>query len=223
MEIQFGDCVLDLSGRQLHRRGETVRLSPKAYDLLELLISCRPRAFSKSELMRRLWPRTVVVEANLSNLMAEVRAALGDNPRQPRFIRTVYGFGYAFCGATGGETTEPRSSHDSLCWVICGESRIQLTDGEHLIGRHPASIVPIDSGTVSRHHAAIRVAGDEATLMDLGSRNGTFVCGHKIASEVTLKNGDEIRVGPVVLGFEVASLGSTTDADIQVRREEPGG
>jgi DNA-binding winged helix-turn-helix (wHTH) protein len=214
MEARFGECVFDLSARLLRRGGRTVALSPKAFELLDILVATRPRAVSKTELMERLWPSTVVVEANLSNLVAEVRAAIGDDARRPRFIRTVHGFGYAFSGDAAVEPALPASDkHRSLCWVVCGESRIQLAQGDHLIGRHPASVVVIDSPTVSRHHAAIRVAGVEAILLDLGSRNGTFVGGERVGSSVTLKHGDRIRVGPVVLEFQMASLGPGTEAD----------
>jgi DNA-binding winged helix-turn-helix (wHTH) protein len=63
---------------------------------LELLIESRPKALSKSQLHDRLWPNTFVVEANLSNLIGEVRRALDNDPRQPRYVRTVHRFGYAF-------------------------------------------------------------------------------------------------------------------------------
>ena len=63
-----------------------------------MLAGARPKALSKKALQERLWPSTFVAEANLSNLVAEIRQALGDNARAPRFIRTVHRFGYAFCG-----------------------------------------------------------------------------------------------------------------------------
>jgi DNA-binding winged helix-turn-helix (wHTH) protein len=212
MDVVFGDFRLDSAGRQLLRNDEYVHLSRKAFDLLAFLAASRPRAVSKAELQERLWPSTFVVEANLPNLVAEIRAALGDDPRKPRFIRTVHGVGYAFSGeptevATG---VPPRSPRDSLCWLIQGERRIQLSEGEHLIGRHPASVLPIDSPTVSRHHASILVTGDEAVLQDLGSLNGTRVRGTRIEAPTTLVDGDEVRVGSVVFVFRVASLGNRT-------------
>ncbi|HXK09358.1 MAG TPA: FHA domain-containing protein [Vicinamibacteria bacterium] len=228
MESRFGDCVLDSASRQLRQRGAVRALSPKAYDLLDLLLGCRPRALSKTELLQRLWPETFVVEANLSNLVAEIRAAIGDDPRHPLFIRTVHGFGYAFCGvaehgaAPARETPLLRERRDSVCWLVRDGVRVQLGDGENLIGRHPASIVPIDSPRVSRHHAAIRVAGEEATLVDLGSRNGTFVGGQRIDAPATLKDGDEIQIGPVVLRFCIASLGPITEVDVPPRGAESG-
>jgi DNA-binding winged helix-turn-helix (wHTH) protein len=174
MQTRFGDCVLDLSTRRLRRGSRATELSPKAYDLLEFLVACRPRALAKRELLKRLWPQTVVVEANLSNLIAEIRAAIGDDSRQPRFIRTVYGFGYAFSGDVEATPADLVGGRPSLCWLAGGGVRVQLPEGEHLIGRHPASIVTIDSPRVSRHHAAIRVERDQATLSDLGEPQRDF-------------------------------------------------
>jgi DNA-binding winged helix-turn-helix (wHTH) protein len=60
------------------------------------MVEAAPRALSKSELLEHLWPGTFVVEANLPHLIAEIREALEDTSRSPRFVRTVHGFGYAF-------------------------------------------------------------------------------------------------------------------------------
>ena len=57
-------------------------LSPKAFDLLCILVAGRPKAISKSELQERLWPATFVVEKNLTNLVGEIRDALGDDPSE---------------------------------------------------------------------------------------------------------------------------------------------
>lgn len=96
MPLRFGDFVLDESRRQLLRAGEPVRLSPKAFQLLSTLALARPRAMSKVELQEKLWPDTYVTEGNLANLVAELRSALGDDRARSQFIRTLYGFGYAF-------------------------------------------------------------------------------------------------------------------------------
>lgn len=224
MEIRFGECTLDDLSRQLCRQGEAVELSPKAYEVLQLLIAGRPRALSKAEMLAALWPDTFVVEANLSNLIAEVRTAIGDSAREPRFIRTVHGFGYAFSGVVENEpVATPGDGRNARFWVLHGNTKVQLGDGEHLIGRHPGSIVPIESRKVSRNHAVIRVTGDDATLVDLGSRNGTFVHGRRIASPVKLKHRDRIQVGPIVLAFRDTSLGSSTETDIVTLWRPPAG
>ena len=98
MRIRFGPFTLDLESRQLTNAGEEIHLEPKAFELLSALVLERPKALSKADLQERLWPGTFVAEANLSNLVAEIRAALGDPARAPRFVRTAHGFGYAFCG-----------------------------------------------------------------------------------------------------------------------------
>ena len=92
----FDDFVIDLDSREVRRGGTLVSLSPKAFQLLGILVSNRPKAMSKRELQEHLWPDTFVVEKNLTNLVSEIREALDDDPVHPRFIRTVPRFGYAF-------------------------------------------------------------------------------------------------------------------------------
>jgi non-specific serine/threonine protein kinase len=118
----FGDFVLDLDARELLRAGAPVSLSPKAFQLLGTLVEACPRALSKSALQDRLWPGTFVVEKNLTNLVGEIREALGDDAAHPRYIRTVHRFGYAFCEAP---VTEARGG-------VRHNLQAQLT---HFIGR----------------------------------------------------------------------------------------
>src|SRR5580765_5218978 len=99
MNVRFGEFRLDSETRQLFRDDVEVHLSPKAFELLLMLLEARPKALSKAELMERLWPGTFVSDANLPVLVAEIRRALSDQPDQPRFLRTVPRFGYAFSGA----------------------------------------------------------------------------------------------------------------------------
>src|SRR6185295_15805937 len=87
--VRFGEFVLDLRARELTRGDEPVALSPKAYQLLEMLVVNRPAALSKTDLQNLLWPDTFVVEKNLANLIGEIRRAIDDNAARPRFIRTV--------------------------------------------------------------------------------------------------------------------------------------
>ena len=106
MQVSFGEFVLDLDSRELRRAAEPVRLSPKAFQLLEILVTNRPKALSKADLQDRLWPDTFVVEKNLANLVSEIRQVLGDSPSSG-FIRTVSRYGYAF-HETILEDHEPR-------------------------------------------------------------------------------------------------------------------
>jgi DNA-binding winged helix-turn-helix (wHTH) protein len=104
MSVSFGRFTLDRDRRQLLQGSEARHLSPKGFELLSLLIDSRPRALSKAELHERLWPSVFVSDSTLSSLVAEVRAALGENAQSSGFLRTVHRYGYAFNGdATDSE------------------------------------------------------------------------------------------------------------------------
>jgi DNA-binding winged helix-turn-helix (wHTH) protein len=202
MRLGFGDCVFDSDTRELARSGRAVRVSPKAFRLLELLLKSRPRALSKSELKDAIWPKTFVLETNLANLAAELRAALGERGRRSSSIRTVHGFGYAF----SGETREEGESKPGASFrLLAGDEEFRLREGRTIVGRERSAGVFLDDSTVSRRHARLVVDGPNVTIEDLGSKNGTFVSGRKTEGPQSLKDGDEIQVGSVFLTFQAAS------------------
>src|SRR5688500_13859545 len=94
--FRFGEFLFDSGSRLLLRSGVERHLSPKARQLLQLLLLARPRALSREDLYDALWPSTFVCETNLASIVNEVRRALGDDARSSHYIRTVHGFGYAF-------------------------------------------------------------------------------------------------------------------------------
>jgi DNA-binding winged helix-turn-helix (wHTH) protein len=211
MTICFGPFALDLETRQLTRGAAEIHLTPKAFELLVTLIVDRPKVLSKAALQQRLWPETFVAEANLSNLVAEIREALGDRARMPLFVRTAHGFGYAFCGdATtlqiGARNPEP---HQTSCWLEWGRRRFPLTAGENVVGRDPDVDVRFDASTVSRRHARLVVTPERAVLEDFGSKNGTFRGGERITAPVVLADGDAIGIGSLLVTFHVRGPGST--------------
>ena len=210
MTLRFGSFVLDLDTRQLAREGRDIHLSPKAFELLGTLVMDRPKVLAKELLQQRLWPETFVAEANLSNLVAEIREALGDRARSPVFVRTAHGFGYAFCG-DAVEVPGPTASGGvrTLCWLQWGQRRFPLSTGEHVIGRDPDVEVRLDESTVSRRHARLVVAPEGAMLEDSGSKNGTFVGESRIIAPIQLADGDDIRIGSLLVTFHVRGPGST--------------
>jgi len=212
--VRFGECGFDSQARELRRGNEAVPLSPKAYQFLEFLLANRPRALSKAEIHDHLWPRIFVSESSLSRLAAELRQALGDDARSPRFIRTVYGFGYAFSGEVVDAPERPAAKYRDAyaCRVTCGSREIVLDRGENVIGRMPDARVWIDTTKVSRRHARIIVSGGRAVIEDLGSKNGTFLRGQRIAAPAELTDGDEICVGPVLMIFRAFRGATTTDS-----------
>lgn len=210
MRIVFGDCELDSGRRILLRHGRPTPLSPKAFQLLELLVDRRPEAVAKSELLEHLWADVFVSDASLHNLVAEIRAALGDNPRAVRYIRTVPRFGYAFQaearplarGLQSDQSTGPR--------VVSGDRECLLAEGANLVGRDRDCAVRIDSPTLSRRHARIIVDGVAATLEDLGSKNGTYLNSRPVTQTVALNDGDRIQVGSVEMTYRIAALQPST-------------
>jgi DNA-binding winged helix-turn-helix (wHTH) protein len=216
MRLAFGDCVFDSLTRELRRAGAPVALAPKSFQLLELLLRHRPQAMSRAEIQDALWPSTYVSFSNLSRVAADLRRALGDDARRPRYLRTLHGFGYAFAGEVADEAAPvaPKATDALACRVVFGQQEILLGEGTHVLGRSPEAQVFIDSTRVSRHHARIVVAQGRATLEDMGSKNGTFHRGERLRARAELADGDLIGVGPVLLKFRSPRDPSSTETDV---------
>jgi hypothetical protein len=155
-----------------------------------------------------------VSDANIPNLVAELRTGLGDTARGSHIIRTVPRFGYAFGAEAASQTRNGprRSSNYRLIW---GDREIALANGENLFGRDEEAVVWIDDPVVSRRHARIVIDQSGALLEDLGSRNGTFVRGERIKTSVALADEDLVTIGPASMIFRVlkhtASTASATE------------
>ena len=218
MRLGVGDCVFDSNTREVVREGRPVPLSPKAFALLELLVRRRPDAVSKDEIHEHLWPNVFVSSANLANLVVELRAALGDNARKPRFLRTVSRFGYAFAADPVGAPSGP--PRPFACRLVWGPREIALDASENVIGRDSAAVVWIDDASVSRRHARITLDDKGATIEDLGSKNGTFVRGRRIEKPARLGDRDAIKIGPARLVFRLLKKTGSTASTVD-GRERP--
>ena len=200
MLCRFGDFTMDVDTRRLLRLGQDVHLTPKAFDLLHFLLDNQDRAVSKAELQQKIWPSTFVEETNLASLVAEIRRALSGT----EWIRTVYGFGYQFVGPVSREAS-PLERDSSRLWLMVDRRPIPLMEGVNVIGRAPDATIQLDSPGVSRYHARIVVAHGEATVEDVGSKNGTQLNARHISEATALADGDEIRIGAVALVFRIGS------------------
>ena len=209
--LEFDDFTLDVAARRLVRNGVELHLSPKAFDLLALLVEHRDKAVSKDTLNGALWPSTFVLESNLAGLVAEVRRVLSDSAEQPRYVRTVHRFGYRFVAdvrTPSRVAARPLSVH---FWLVWNTRQLALTEGENIVGRAPDASVWIDATGVSRKHARITVDGSRATIEDLGSKNGTFVQDQPLTGPHVLADGDQIRVGSVVITFRIPESAESTE------------
>ncbi|HLN58723.1 MAG TPA: FHA domain-containing protein [Thermoanaerobaculia bacterium] len=220
MRLAASDWVFDSDTRQVIRKGEAAPLSPKSFDLLELLIRKRPKAVSKADIHEHLWPGTFVSPANLANLVVELRAALGDDARHPRVIRTVARFGYAFAAETAAvsEKSPGRAPAPFICRLVWGPREIALDPGENLIGRDRDSVVWIDDASVSRRHARISVDDSGAMVEDLGSKNGTYLRGRRIEKPARLADKDAIKIGPASMVFRLFKRTGSTASTIEERK-----
>jgi DNA-binding winged helix-turn-helix (wHTH) protein len=212
MRHSFNGCVFDSGTREVVRGDRSATLPPKAFLLLDLLIASRPNTVSKEEIHKRLWPDTFVVDANLANLVADLREALGDDARRPSIIRTVHRFGYAFRGKVEEVPVDSKAPSPGrvICRVLWDGREISLRDGENILGREFEAAVWIDESSVSRHHARIVVDGEGAMLEDLGSKNGTKLQGRKISRREQLADRDVIEIGPASIVFRVYRQASST-------------
>jgi DNA-binding winged helix-turn-helix (wHTH) protein len=208
---RFGDFTLDCDTRQLFQHRAAVHLSPKAFDLLTLLVVNRARAVSKIELQEKIWPATFVQEAGVAGLVNEIRRVLNDPAGDAQFIGTVHKFGYRFIARVDeAQADAPDPPRARFCLTM-GRRQVMLMEGTHLIGRTPEAAIAIDSPSVSRSHARIVVSADGATIEDLGSKNGTHVNGERISDPVALNDGQEIRIGSVAMTFHVATPANATE------------
>jgi DNA-binding winged helix-turn-helix (wHTH) protein len=222
MKVRFGRFLLDAAARQVRRDGREIHLSPKAFDLLVLLVQKRPAVVEKAALRERLWPDTHVVDASLSNLVTEIRAVAGED--DPPFLRTVHGVGYAFAAeAEAVQGDEQRHAlQGAACWVIWRDRPMPLARGDNLIGRDASCAVWIDESGVSRRHARIRVPADgDATVEDLDSTNGTLLRGQPVTGALSLHDGDTVQLGSAMLTFRTRSAIDAPTKRVRKSRKNP--
>jgi DNA-binding winged helix-turn-helix (wHTH) protein len=205
--VHFGPFVLDPETRQLTHNCAIVHLTPKAFDLLALLIAEAPRVVPKSELHDRLWTNAFVSDYTLVGLVKEVRRALGDE-QKATMIRTAHRVGYAFAGDL---RRLHMASPDPARWVVVGARKIVLNDGENLIGRGPESTIRLDIIGVSRRHARIVIGQRGAILEDLASKNGTTVNDQRVATPIELHDAARIEIAGVILIFHASSTNLSTE------------
>jgi DNA-binding winged helix-turn-helix (wHTH) protein len=204
---RFGAFELDAARHQLSRGGCEVHITPKAFELLTVLIEAAPRVVPKGELHQRLWPTTFVSDATLVGLVKELRRALDDHDPAAPLIRTVQRIGYSFCSSVARAGPQLTGVWH---WILVDDRRIALNQGENTIGRDPHAVVWLDSPSVSRRHARIVVKDSRAVLEDVGSKNGTSVGAEPLKGQHELRDGDRLTFGKVQAIFFSSASGLPT-------------
>ena len=206
MRFHFGEYCFDADRRELSARGSAIHLTPKAVEILSFLVEERPRIIRKEEIYERIWPNTHVEEANLSVHISELRSALRDDSKEPRFIKTAHRFGYGFIA-------DARADGTSMVRLRAGRREFPLLDGENIVGRDLEAAIRLNAPGISRRHARIHVSGTSVTIEDLGSKNGTYVQGVRVGGVQELRDGDEIRVSRELLVVLKTPPGASTVTD----------
>jgi TolB-like protein/tetratricopeptide (TPR) repeat protein len=96
---QFDDVVVDGESFAVQKQGETTALTPRAFDVLLYLIEHHDRLVDKQELFGHVWKETFVTDSALTQVIKEIRHAIGDDAQAPRYIETVHKRGYRFIGS----------------------------------------------------------------------------------------------------------------------------
>jgi len=113
---EFDEFRLDAKNHRLFRRAsnELVPLTPKAVELLLVLIENKGRILTKDDLLERIWGDSIVEESNLSQTIFVLRKALGENTKEPRFILTVPNRGYQFIASVIETGTENKILNEEI-------------------------------------------------------------------------------------------------------------
>ena len=146
--FRVGPFLLSPAHRTLRRAGADVPLIPRYFDLLVLLVVNRHRVVTRQEIFDRAWADVVVSDGALSQAIRTIRRSLGDDPRDPRFIRTVSRHGYQFVGANVTEETD-----DGPLPALAGSSVSEIVRTDALIDcllRRP----PFENATDEERHDA---------------------------------------------------------------------
>ncbi|HKC13613.1 MAG TPA: FHA domain-containing protein [Vicinamibacteria bacterium] len=214
MGLHFADFLFDREARELRRGREAVPLSPKAFQLLVLLLDNRPNPLSQQRLRDALWPEAHVGYTSLAQVVAELRRSLGDSARTPRFVRTVSRFGYAFSGEVVDEERrgfEPTAIRGAF---LAEKREYLVPGGETLVGRGEECGLRLPSTGVSRVHARIRADEKGVWVSDEGSKNGTWVNGERREGPTRLRDGDEVVFGTFRTVFRPVTPGGSTRTGI---------
>ena len=213
-DFLLDDWVVRPSQNRLERESESIHVEPKIMDLLVFLAGQAGQVVPKTRLIDEVWRTEFIADSALTRAVGELRRALGETARNPRYLETITKRGYRLIAPVEylGEppTVEKTETLTIPCAVMEGEREILLEAGENVIGRDVTATVRIDSTDVSRRHARIIVEGDGATIEDLGSKNGTSVWGRSIAGPTRLRDGDRIGVCGVLLIFRHLPTLATT-------------
>ena len=155
----FDRFRFDAANQRLEDASGPIRLNPKAFDVLRVLLEHPGELVSKDQLLDAVWKDTHVADGVLKVCMTEIRGALGDSATEPRFIETVHRRGYRFIAsvraapsADGGESAAPARA--LRAWPPGGSPSAETA--EPLVGRDREIALLAGSGSAGRSAVSAR-------------------------------------------------------------------
>jgi len=224
VKFVFDHFTLDLNKGQLLLDGEAVPLEPRAFTLLNVLLSNPDRLVSKDELIEKVWEGRIVSEAAVSTVVKTLRRAIGDDGSTQRYIRTVHGRGFRFAGevklqsatpATAAGTDDPEDAED-------------VKDASDRFGGRPAiAILPFKLIGTSNEFVAIADAIPSELISTLSrlrwlkaiARGSTFRFRDQILNPQTIR---ETLGANYLLSGDVELLGSSLSIYVELSDTRTG-
>ncbi len=210
--FRLGAWLVEPSLDRISRDGRELRLRPRAMEVLVQLAVAAGKLASKQDLIDAVWQTEFVSDHALTQVIAELRTALGDDARNPTFIENIPRRGYRLVATVTAVAASVAPAREaSLPFKLEGEDGDhRLVQGSNVIGRTNDADICIDRTEVSRAHARIVVQGTTATIEDLGSKNGTYLNGERLQQPALLSGGDEIWIGRSVARLRFLVEGEPT-------------
>ena len=216
--FQIGDWLVEPDLDRISRGDERRTIRPRVTELLVALSHRSGELAATQYLVDAVWGTEFVTVNALTQLVAELRRALDDDPKNPRYVETIPRRGYRLIAPFTPPGRSNRPDHPGeLHFVLVDEdgAEVVLDPGESIIGRSPDATIRVDVPEISRHHVRIVVGGPTATIEDLGSKNGTYLRGRRIEGTVEIGNADEIQIGADLARFRVRVIDDRTKTESQ--------
>jgi DNA-binding winged helix-turn-helix (wHTH) protein len=177
---RFGAFTLALGDRRLSAHTDTVRLPPKTFDVLAILVQHPGRIITKDELLARVWPEVFVEEGILTVHVAALRKALGDDTCHPSYIETVSRRGYRFVAGVTRESPDAPSpllepARPIELYELVGRGRVHVLSASH--SQLPQAVdafraaIALDSTYAPAHAGLARVRCAQAVLRAVPHRD----------------------------------------------------
>jgi DNA-binding winged helix-turn-helix (wHTH) protein len=225
--FRIGDWLVEPQLNRVSNGGLSVRLEPKAMEVLLCLAENQGRVVSRRDLVDTVWSTEFISDSSLTHAIADLRRALADDARAPQVIETIPKRGYRLVARTWSVGTQWRTDrrldgHPRPLAVVVGnearlETRIEFEESDHhlvigdqeipltrptiVFGRGQEADIQFRGPEVSRRHARLLVGTSEAVIEDLGSKNGTNVNNRRIDGAQRLLSGDVIGIAATTMFY----------------------